>query len=124
MKKNNLFAYNYYFYFFDELFNSNLEYEMDEKWDKETINTIMEKYLETYEETDEKEINPFSKLLALAPHVYSAAFAFFKRYSLFSISTISISAPAKSIPDDSKLKFANSVLIMASETFVPFIKTS
>ena len=58
----------YYFYFFDELFNSNLEYEMDEKWDKETINTIMEKYLETYEETDEKDVW-FNKIKDIAGQI-------------------------------------------------------
>ena len=58
----------YYFYFFDELFNSDLEYEMDEKWDKDTINIIMEKYLETYCETDEKDVW-FNKIKEIAGQI-------------------------------------------------------
>ena len=46
----------YYFYFFDELFQKGMEYEMDEKWDKELVDTIMEKYLATYNENDEKDV--------------------------------------------------------------------
>lgn len=56
----------YYFYFFDELFNVDKDcYEMDEKWDKDLILDIMRRYIETYNENDEKDVW-FNKIKSLA----------------------------------------------------------
>ena len=57
----------YYFYFFDELFKGE-NYEMDEKWDKDTICTIMEKYLSSYDSSDEKDVW-FNKIKQIAGEI-------------------------------------------------------
>lgn len=55
----------YYFYFFDELFADQKDYEMDEKWDKDLVLRIMNKYVETYDSNDEKDVW-FNKIKQIA----------------------------------------------------------
>ena len=58
----------YYFYFFDELFNDDVVYEMDEKWNKEIVKTVMDKYIETYNDNDEKDVW-FNKIKQIAGEI-------------------------------------------------------
>ena len=59
----------YYFYFFDELFSPSKEdYELDERYSKELIMTIMDKYIASYDAGDEKDVW-FNKIKQIAGEI-------------------------------------------------------
>lgn len=59
----------YYFYFFDNIYNPKIEdYEFEERFTKEIIHSIMDKYILTYDENDEKNVW-FDKIKAIAGEI-------------------------------------------------------